>query len=632
MTDNSSARLRMPAFLDRIFTRFENLTTAFPDVEPEQPPSTLLAFCWHYSRSFWPVLACVVTLSAVTALLEVMLFGFVGNVVDWLANADRETFLQNEGMTLFLMGAVMLVVLPLVHLLWSLLFHQSVLGNFPMAIRWQAHRFMLGQSMGFYQDEYAGRVATKVMQTALGVRESVTKVLDIAVYVVVYFIGSLVLVASFDLVLMLPFLAWLVIYASTLAYFLPRMKEISKRQADARSLMTGRVVDSYTNIATVKLFAHAGRETAYARESMDEFLQTVYPQMRLSTGLNSIIDTINNLLLFAVGFIAIAQWLDGSSTVAAVAVAAAVTTRLSGMSHWVMWELAGLFENIGMAIDGMNTLSKPRDVLNAPDALELTVSEGRVDFQGVTFEYDKHGRVITDMNLAIAPGEKIGLIGRSGAGKTTMMNVLLRLYDINKGKVLIDGQDVAQVTQESLRANIAVVTQDTSLLHRTVRENIAYGRLDATDEQIEAAARKANAHDFIMDLQDNEGRKGYDAQVGERGVKLSGGQRQRVAIARVFLKDAPILVLDEATSALDSEVEAVIQEQLFALMEGKTVLAIAHRLSTIADMDRLVVLDQGRIVEQGTHDELKDSGGLYASLWARQSGGFLVTQDMEAAE
>ncbi len=632
MTDRPSANSRMPAFLDRIFTRFETLTTAFPDAEPEQPPNTLLAFCWHYAKPFWRILACVVTLSAVTALLEVMLFGFVGSVVDWLANADRETFLETEGTTLFLMGAVMLIVLPLVHLLWSLLFHQSILGNFPMAIRWQAHRYMLGQSMGFYQDEYAGRVATKVMQTALGVRESVTKILDIAVYVIVYFVGSLVLVASFDLVLMLPFLAWLVIYVSTLAYFLPRMKEISKRQADARSLMTGRVVDSYTNIGTVKLFAHAGRETAYARESMDDFLQTVYPQMRLSTGLNSIIDTINNLLLFAVGFIAIAQWLDGSSTVAAVAVAAAVTTRLSGMSHWVMWELAGLFENIGMAIDGMNTLSKPRDVLNAPDARALTVSEGRVEFQNVTFEYDKHGRVITDMNLSIAPGEKIGLIGRSGAGKTTMMNVLLRLYEITGGKVLIDGQDVAKVTQESLRANIAVVTQDTSLLHRTVRENIAYGRLDATDAQIEAAARKANAHDFIMELQDNEGRRGYDAQVGERGVKLSGGQRQRVAIARVFLKDAPILVLDEATSALDSEVEAVIQEQLFALMEGKTVLAIAHRLSTIADMDRLVVLDQGRIVEQGSHEELKESGGLYASLWARQSGGFIVTQDMEAAE
>ena len=632
MPDTSNAKLRVPAFLDRIFTRFETLTIPFPEEETEQPPNTLLAFCWHYAKPYWPVLACVVTLSAVTALLEVMLFGFVGSVVDWLANADRTTFLETEGTTLFLMGAVMLVVLPLVHVLWSLLFHQSVLGNFPMAIRWQAHRYMLGQSMGFYQDEYAGRVATKVMQTALGVRESVTKVLDIAVYVVVYFIGALALVASFDLVLMLPFLVWLIIYASTLAYFLPRMKKISQRQADARSLMTGRVVDSYTNIGTVKLFAHAGRETAYARESMDEFLQTVYPQMRLATGLNAIIDTINNLLLFAVGFIAIAQWLDGSSTVAAVAVAAAVTTRLSGMSHWVMWELSGLFENIGMAIDGMNTLSKPRDVLNASDAKALTVSEGRVDLQSVTFEYDKHGRVITDMDLAIAPGEKIGLIGRSGAGKTTMMNVLLRLYDINKGRVLIDGQDVSQVTQESLRANIAVVTQDTSLLHRTVRENIAYGRLDATDEQIEAAARKANAHDFIMDLQDNEGRRGYDAQVGERGVKLSGGQRQRVAIARVFLKDAPILVLDEATSALDSEVEAVIQEQLFALMEGKTVLAIAHRLSTIADMDRLIVLDQGRIVEQGTHDELKDTGGLYSSLWARQSGGFLLTQDAEAAE
>lgn len=615
----------MTAFLDRVFRRFENLTEPYPPELPQQPPATLLAFCWHYAKPFRFVLVVVMMLAILVALLEVMLFGFVGSVVDWLANADRETFLATEGTTLALMAFAMLVLLPIVHISWNLLFHQSIMGNFPMAIRWQAHRYMLGQSMGFYQDEFAGRVATKVMQTALGVREAVTKVLDIMVYVGVYFVGALVLVASFDLVLMVPFIIWLIIYGLTLRYFLPRMKEISRKQADARSLMTGRVVDSYTNIGTVKLFAHAGREIEYAQESMDAFLNTVYPQMRLSTGLNSIIDVLNNVLLFSVGAIAITQWLNGSSTVAAVAVAAAVTTRLSGMSHWVMWELAGLFENIGMAMDGMNTLAKPCDVQDKPNAGTLQVSQGAIVFEGVTFEYDRHGRVMSGLDLALKPGEKIGLIGRSGAGKTTLMNVLLRLYDVSAGRVLIDGQNIADVTQESLRAKIAVVTQDTSLLHRSVRENIAYGRLDATDEQIIAAAKKANAHDFILDLKDSEGRTGYDAQVGERGVKLSGGQRQRIAIARVFLKDAPILVLDEATSALDSEVEAVIQEQLFALMEGKTVLAIAHRLSTIADMDRLIVLDQGRIVEEGPHDALVKRGGLYASLWSRQSGGFLQT-------
>ena len=426
---------------------------------------------------------------------------------------------------------------------------------------------------------------------------------------------------------MLPFVVWLVLYIITLRFFLPRMSKIARKQADARSLMTGRVVDSYTNISTVKLFAHAGRELTYAKESMTGFLDTVHPQMRLSTGMMFTLGTLNNLLLFAVGAIAITQWLNGEATVAAVAVAAALVTRLSGMAHWIMWEMSGLFENIGMAMDGMSTIARKRDVTDAPDAKPLTVSKGAIDFKNVTFKYDKLGSVISDMNLNIGSGEKIGLIGRSGAGKTTMMNILLRLYDINEGEVAIDGQNVAKVTQESLRSQIAVVTQDTSLLHRSVRDNIAYGRPDATDDQIIAAAKKANAHEFILGLEDSDGNKAYDAQVGERGVKLSGGQRQRVAIARVFLKDAPILVLDEATSALDSEVEAVIQEQLFNLMEGKTVLAIAHRLSTIANMDRLIVLDQGKIVEQGTHDELVEQGGLYASLWSRQSGGFIHTLD-----
>ncbi|MEM1317517.1 MAG: ABC transporter ATP-binding protein [Pseudomonadota bacterium] len=622
----------MSGLVDRTLSWFENRIDPFPPEEPEQAPTGLLAFCWHYSKDIWPILALVTFLSASVAVLEVTLFGFLGSVVDWLSNADRETFLEKESGTLIMMGLVMLVLLPVVHLFWSLLFHQSVMGNYPMRIRWQAHRYLLGQSMHFYQDEFAGRVATKVMQTALGVREAVTKVLDIFVYVTIYFISAAALVASFDLLLLLPFVVWVVLYGLVMRYFLPRMAEVSKRQADARSLMTGRVVDSYTNIGTVKLFAHAGRETGYARESMDDFLKTVHPQMRLSTGMNMSLDFLNNLLLFSVGAIAIWQWLEGSATVAAVAVAAAVVTRLAGMSHWVLWEMAGLFESIGMAIDGMNTIAQPRSVMDKSDARALTVTKGEVDFSNVSFEYDRHGRVIRDLNLIISPGEKIGLIGRSGAGKSTLMNILLRLYDINGGAVTIDGQNIGEVTQESLRAQIAVVTQDTSLLHRSVRDNIAYGRPNATDEQVEAAARKANAHEFIIELQDSDGRTGYDAQVGERGVKLSGGQRQRIAIARVFLKDAPILILDEATSALDSEVEAIIQEKLFELMEGKTVLAIAHRLSTIADMDRLVVIDEGRIVEQGTHDELVRNDGLYASLWSRQSGGFIDTQTIEAAQ
>ncbi|MEO0546470.1 MAG: ABC transporter ATP-binding protein [Pseudomonadota bacterium] len=604
---------------------FEQRVDPFPPQEPEQPPTGLVAFCWHYSKDIWPYLAMVTVLGIAIAVLEITIFGFVGNIVEWLSNADRETFLEQESGRLWFMAFIVMIVVPVIAGIWAVLLHQTVFGNFPMIIRWQAHRYMLGQSMGFYQDEYAGRVATKVMQAALGVRETVVKLLDVFVYIGVYFLGALVLVGSFDMFLVLPFLVWVSLYGVAMWYFLPRMAAISKKQADARSLMTGRVVDSYTNIATVKLFAHAGREIDYARDSMDGFLKTVHPQMRLSTGMHITLDLLNHGLLVAVGVVAILQWLNGSATVAAVAVAAALVTRLSGMSHWIMWELAGLFENIGMAIDGMNTIARPRDVVDKPDAKDLVVKNGSITFQDVRFQYDKHGTVMEQLNLSLKPGEKVGLVGRSGAGKTTLMNILLRLYDVEDGKVLIDGENIADVTQQSLRSQIAVVTQDTSLLHRSVRENIAYGRLTATEDEIIAAAKRANAHEFILGLEDSDGNKGYDAQVGERGVKLSGGQRQRIAIARVFLKNAPILVLDEATSALDSEVESVIQEQLFNLMEGKTVLAIAHRLSTIANMDRLVVLDKGAIVEQGTHEALVAEGGLYASLWSRQSGGFLST-------
>ncbi|MEE9314891.1 MAG: ABC transporter ATP-binding protein [Rhizobiaceae bacterium] len=615
-----------------MLTWFENLIEPFPVQEPEQPPQGFFAFCWHYSKGIWPYLALISCMSVIFATMEIVVFSFLGNVVEWLSTADRATFMELNSNRLFWMGLLVVFILPFTELIFGLIVHQTILGNFPMQIRWQAHRYMLGQSMGFYQDEFAGRVATKVMQTALGVRETVMKIMDIFVYVIAYFIGALVLIATFDKWLMIPFVVWLCLYSLTMYFFLPKMAKISRLQADARSLMTGRIVDSYTNISTVKLFAHAGREITYAKESMQGFLDTVHPQMRLSTGMGFALVTLNNLLLFSVGAIAIYQWLNGAVTVAAVAVAAALVTRLSGMSRWIMWEMAGLFENIGMAIDGMNTIARARAVQDVPNATVLKVDKGEVIFNDVTFNYDKHGSIIKAMDLTLAPGEKIGLIGRSGAGKTTMMNILLRLYDIDEGSVTIDGQDIAKVTQESLRSQIAVVTQDTSLLHRSVRDNIAYGRPDASDEDIVAAAKKANAHDYIMELEDNDGNKGYDAKVGERGVKLSGGQRQRIAIARVFLKDAPILILDEATSALDSEVEAIIQEQLFSLMEGKTVLAIAHRLSTIADMDRLIVLDQGKIIEEGSHDKLVKAKGLYASLWSRQSGGFLQTEDIEAVE
>jgi len=461
------------------------------------------------------------------------------------------------------------------------------------------------------------------MQASLGVREAVLKILDVMVYVVVYFFGGMILVATFDVMMAIPFVIWLGAYMLVLRYYLPRMADISKRQADARSLMTGRIVDSYTNIMTVKLFAHAGRETTYAKDAMEGFLKTVHPQMRYATMLNLWLNIINSLLLTGVGAIGIWSWIGGASSVGAVAVGAGLVLRLNGMSHWIMWELSSMFEHIGMVRDAMDTIAQSAKVRDKPDAKTLVVSKGAISIKKMKFHYGKESGVIDDLSLSIVPGEKVGVVGRSGAGKTTLMNVLLRLYDLESGSVRIDGQNIADVTQDSLRSQVGVVTQDTSLLHRSVADNIAYGIGQATREQVIAAAKRASAHEFILDLEDARGRTGYDAHVGERGVKLSGGQRQRIAIARVFLKDAPILLMDEATSALDSEVEAAIQENLLELMKGKTVIAIAHRLSTISALDRLVVLDQGKIVEEGSHDKLIKQGGLYASLWNRQSGGFI---------
>lgn len=602
---------------------FERLTNPYPEPELGQPPTGLYAFCRYYMRGMeWPLLAMALC-SAALAVFEVLLFGFLGQLVDWLSTKQPETFWQEEGDTLTLVGAVLLLGLPLLVALHSIIVHQVLLGNFPMSIRWLAHRYLLRQSLSFYQNDFAGRIATKVMQTSLAVREAVMKLLDVLVYIAVYFLSMLVLVAQSDVRLMLPLVGWLVGYCLLMWYFVPRLRDVSAVQADARSSMTGRIVDSYTNIATVKLFSHSQRESDYARESMDGFLVTVYRQMRLATGLNVLVQCLNYLLVFVISAVAIYLWSFSLVSVGAIAIAISLALRLNGMSQWIMWEVSALFENIGTINDGMNTLACPLDVTDQDAAKPLQVSAGAIHFKDVSFHYGKTEGVIEHLNLSIQAGEKVGLVGRSGAGKSTLVNLLLRFHDLADGQVLIDAQDICQVQQESLRHQIGMVTQDTSLLHRSVRENILYGHPDASDEQMIAAAKRAEAHEFILGLSDLEGRTGYDAQVGERGVKLSGGQRQRIAIARVILKNAPILILDEATSALDSEVEADIQRGLLNLMAGKTVIAIAHRLSTIAAMDRLIVLDQGRIIEQGSHHELVRKGGVYAQLWAHQSGGFI---------
>ncbi len=613
-----------------LFRWFETRVDPFPKEEPTKPPSGLVAFCLHYARPVWKPLAFMSLTSVAISIMEVTLFAFMGQLVDWLAAADRATFLAEEGLTLLWMAFFILVLIPLTILLGSLVIHQTLLGNFPMILRWQAHRYLLGQSLAFFQDEFAGRVATKVMQSSLAVREVVIKVLDVLLYVAVYFTSMVVLVASSDLRLAVPLVFWLIAYLVALWYFLPKLRAVSMRQADARAVMTGRVVDSYTNIQTVKLFSHARRELGYARDSMDGFLDTVHGQMRLSTQLQVTVWALQSVLLFAVGALAIWLWLQDAASLGIIAVSIGLVLRLGGMSHWIMWEVSSLFENIGTVQDGITTLAQSQDVTDDPEAKPLEVSRGKISFDHVRFHYGKTSGVIEDLSLVIEPGEKVGLVGRSGAGKSTIVNLLLRFYDIEGGQILIDGQDIACVTQESLRENIGMVTQDTSLLHRSVRENILYGRPDAGEDSMRKAAAKAEADAFIEDLSDPRGRSGYDAHVGERGVKLSGGQRQRIAIARVLLKDAPILLLDEATSALDSEVEAAIQESLYRLMAGKTVIAIAHRLSTIAAMDRLIVLDQGRIVEEGRHDDLIKADGVYAHLWQRQSGGFIdATQAAE---
>ncbi len=621
----------------KFFSWLENAVDSFPQTALEKPKPTLLAFAFHYTRPFLPLLVASIGFSIVIALIEVYLFAFIGNLVDLLATADRATFWQVNGTKLAVMGGVVLVLLPILNFVSESISHQGLRGNFAMRIRWLAHRYVLRQSMDFFHNDFAGRVATKVMQAALGIRDAVMKITEVVVYVSVYFVGALILVGQSDIWLMVPLLVWLAGYAWACWYFVPRLGKLSEAQADMRSLVIGRVVDSYTNISTVKLFAHADREDTYAREGMGWMLQSVYKSMRMSTFMTSVLSLLSGILIFMMSGISIYLWHQGLITTGAIAFSVGLTLRLKAMSQWIIWEVAGLFEDIGVIQDSIETIARDRLVADVPNAKPLSVTNGEIVFDAVRFNYGKptpaDGHDIVDkFSLRVKPGEKVGIVGRSGAGKSTLANLLLRFYDLGSGAIRIDGQDISQVAQESLRANIGVVTQDTSLLHRSVMDNLRYGMPDATFKEVEAAAQKAHADEFIASLVDPKGRTGYDAHVGERGVKLSGGQRQRVAIARVLLKNAPILVLDEATSALDSEVESAIQENLYTLMEGKTVIAVAHRLSTIAAMDRLIIMDKGRIVEEGTHKQLIKKNGLYASLWKRQSGGFLVAEEPIAAE
>lgn len=606
-----------------MFAFFERRVPPYPQTELVSPPAGFFAFMWACTAGMRGWIALLTLTSAALAAYEAVLFAFMSQVVDWLSAVSPADFWQAQRGTLLGLGAILLSSLLLVAI-QTMVMHQVLAINFPMRLRWIYHRLMLDQSMSFYADEFAGRITTKIMQTALAVREVVFMVVDVLVGISVYLISILLLAGSFELRLMIPFVIWVMLYVLACWYFVPRLGKIGQKQADARSLMTGRITDAYSNIATVKLFAHTKREAEYAKQAMDAFKSTGYAQMRLVSLFEMTNHFMVTLLLIGSTGTALYLWSQNQASAGVVAAIIAMALRLSGYSQWVMWQMTGLFENIGTIQDGINTLSKPRLSLDAPNARPLEITQGKITFKGVSFGYkDSDQAVIDNLDLTIQPGERIGLIGRSGAGKSTLVNLLLRFHEPQSGNISIDGQNIATITQDSLRSAIGMVTQDTSLLHRSMRDNILYGRPDATEAQMLKAAKRAEATDFISQLTDMHGNTGYDAQVGERGVKLSGGQRQRVAIARVMLKDAPILLLDEATSALDSEVEAAIQSSLYSLMEGKTVIAIAHRLSTIAAMDRLIILDKGRIAEAGTHQELLQRNGIYARLWSHQSGGFL---------
>ncbi|WP_242108600.1 ABC transporter ATP-binding protein [Luteimonas aquatica] len=612
-----------------MFRWFESLIDVFAKTGAETPPRGVWRFYWHYLRQVRGIFVALFVVGLFGSLVEVAVFDYLGRLVDMAKDVPSDGFFRRHGSELLWMAFVILIARPVLFGLHNLLVHQTLTPGLTARIRWQQHRHVVRQSLSFFQNDYAGRVANRVMQTGASLRESAVQVVDAIWHVLVYIVSSLVLFAQADPWLMLPLLAWLVGYVAMLAYFVPRTKERSWQASQARSKFMGRVVDGYTNIATLKLFPHAEREDAYVAEAVAENVAKLRAMTRITTVMDVSMTLLNGCMVVGTAGLALWLWSQGKVSVGAIVLATGLVVRIENMASWIMWVVNGIFEAIGTVQDGMQTVAEPHTVVDREDARPLRITRGEVRFENIHFHYGKRGGVIAGLDLEVRAGERIGLVGPSGAGKSTLVNVLLRLYDLEAGRILIDGQDIAAVTQESLRGQIGVVTQDTSLLHRSIRDNLLYGRPDAGQEALEAAVRNARAEGFIATLVDGEGHTGYEAMVGERGVKLSGGQRQRVAIARVLLKDAPILLLDEATSALDSEVEAAIQDSLDTLMEGKTVIAIAHRLSTIARMDRLVVMDQGRIIETGTHAELVARDGLYARLWRRQTGGF-VAADADA--